>query len=171
MMKVDGDTPVAPGERGELLIAGSGILTGYWNLPERNDRAFLVDAEGTKWYRTGDIVSEREDGALLFHGRRDRMVKRRGYRIELGEIESGLVKHPGVNAVAVVARPDDTSGVQIHAYLVAAQEKRPSLIDLKKFCAENLPKYMAPDRFSFLEAIPQTSTDKTDYQALLGAGG
>jgi amino acid adenylation domain-containing protein len=170
-LKVDGDTPVAPGERGELLIAGPGIMGGYWNLPERNERAFLVDADGTRWYRTGDLVSEGADGALLFHGRRDRMVKRRGYRIELGEIESGLVKHAGVSAVAVVARPDDGSGVQIHAYLVAAPGQRPSMIELKRHCAEVLPRYMVPDRFSFLDAIPQTSTDKTDYQALLARVG
>jgi L-proline---[L-prolyl-carrier protein] ligase len=164
----DEGKPVPGGERGELLIAGPGVMTGYWNLPERNERAFFVDAEGTAWYRTGDLVSERPDGALLFHGRRDRMVKRRGFRIELGEIESALVRHPALGAVAVVARPGETSGVTIQAYLVAASgDGRPSLIELKRFCVETLPRYMAPDRFTYLDRLPQTSTGKTDYQTLL----
>jgi amino acid adenylation domain-containing protein len=168
---VDGDQPVPKGEKGELLIAGPGIMSGYWNLPERNAKAFYVDDEKTRWYRTGDLVTERPDGVLLFHGRRDRMVKRRGYRIELGEIESALIKHPALSAVAVVSHPDEASGVLIQAYLVASGNGRPSLIELKRFCSEALPRYMSPDRFTFLDAIPQTSTGKTDYQSLLARGG
>ncbi len=164
---VDGDQSVATGARGELLMSGPGVMTGYWNLAERNQHAFLRDAAGISWYRTGDIVSEQPDGSFLFHGRKDRMVKRRGYRIELGEIESGLVRHPAIAAAAVIARPDEASGVVIHAYLAPAGEDRPSIVDLKRFCLEELPRYMMPDRFTYLDRIPQTSTDKTDYQALL----
>jgi amino acid adenylation domain-containing protein len=165
-MIVDGDRAVEAGTVGELLMSGSGVMSGYWNLPERNDRAFWVDGQGERWYRTGDLVRALPDGTLAFHGRRDRMVKRRGYRIELGEIEVGLARHPGIAAAAVVARPDDTSGVVITAFLVPGGADRPSVIDLKGYCLEALPRYMAPDRFVFLETIPQTSTDKTDYQRL-----
>jgi len=160
------DRPVARGERGELLMSGPGVMTGYWNLPDRNAAAFWTDGDSTRWYRTGDLVSQQPDGSFLFHGRRDRMVKRRGYRIELGEIESALARHPALAAVAVIARPDEASGVLIHAFLVARGSERPSIVDLKRFCVEELPRYMAPDRFTFLDAIPQTSTDKTNYQAL-----
>lgn len=159
------DRPVERGARGELLMSGRGVMTGYWNLPDRNAAAFWTDGEGTSWYRTGDIVSEQADGVFLFHGRRDRMVKRRGYRIELGEIESGLARHPAIAAVAVISTPDEASGVLIQAFL-AAHGERPSIVDLKRFCAEELPRYMVPDRFVLLDAIPQTSTDKTDYQVL-----
>jgi acyl-coenzyme A synthetase/AMP-(fatty) acid ligase len=145
-------------------------MTGYWNLPDRNAAAFRTEADGTRWYRTGDVVSEQPDGTLLFHGRRDRMVKRRGYRIELGEIESGLARHPAIAAAAVIARPDEASGVIIHAFLAPRGSDRPSIVDLKRYCIEALPGYMAPDRFTLLDEIPQTSTDKTDYQALLGLG-
>ncbi len=162
---VDGSKDVAPGEQGELVIAGPGVMTGYWNLPEQNDRAFLVDG-GDRWYRTGDIVAADARGDFIFHGRRDRMVKRRGYRIELGEIESALARHPAIAGVAVVARADD-AGVTIHAYLASKTSERPSIVELKKHCVEHLPSYMSPDRFTFLDHIPQTSTGKADYQALL----
>jgi acyl-coenzyme A synthetase/AMP-(fatty) acid ligase len=160
------DQEVPRGEEGELLISGPGIMTGYWNLPERNAAAFLVDPDGTRWYHTGDLVVEEEDGTYLFHGRRDRMVKRRGYRIELGEIEAGLARHPDVGEVAVVAVPDPASGVRITAFLVARGETRPGLIALKRYAVEVLPRYMAPDAYVWLDAVPHTSTDKTDYQAL-----
>jgi len=166
---VDPDGKDVPaGEEGELLMAGPGVMSGYWNLPDRNARAFLVDAAGEPWYRTGDLVVEQLDDGYLFRGRRDRMVKRRGYRIELGEIEAGLAGHGGVREVAAVAAGDHGSGVKIVAFLAAGSAGRPSIIELKRFCAERLPKYMVPDTFRFVDALPRTSTDKIDYQALAG---
>lgn len=160
------DRDVPPGEEGELIIAGGSVMAGYWNLPERSAGAFLVDADGTRWYRTGDVVKEDERGDFVFVGRRDRMVKRRGYRVELGEIEAALYRHPAVREAAVVALPDEEQGVTIKAFLSWAGEERPSLIKLKRFAAENLPLYMVPDRFSFQPDLPKTSTDKIDYQRL-----
>ena len=138
---------------------------GYWNLPERNADVFRRDANGVRWYRTGDIVIEPPDGALLFRGRRDRMVKKRGFRIELGEIEVALYRHPEVKEVAVVAVPDEENGVRIRAFL-SCRGPRPSIIKLKQFCADHLVGYMIPDQFVLLDDLPKTSTDKTDYQAL-----
>jgi len=161
----NGET-VPSGVEGELVAAGPGVMTGYWNLPERNERAFLVDDGGVRWYRTGDLVVEDEAGDYQFHGRRDRMIKRRGYRIELGEIEAGLAGHPAIEDVAVVARPDDSGATRVVAWLVARSAK-PSIIDLKRFAIERLPAYMAPDAYRFVDRLPRTSTDKTDYQALI----
>jgi amino acid adenylation domain-containing protein len=167
---VDHQGAVVPrGAEGELLIAGPGIMSGYWNLPDRNAKAFFRDSSGEKWYKTGDLVVEEPDGTYLFHGRADRMVKRRGYRIELGEIEAGLAAHPNVKEVAVVALPDQASGVRIRAFLAARDGARMSVIDLKQYCVERLPRYMAPDLFTFLDALPRTSTDKIDYQTLKAA--
>jgi amino acid adenylation domain-containing protein len=157
---------VAHGSRGELCIAGQGVMRGYWALPERTADAFWRDADGTPWYRTGDIVSDDADGCYTYVGRRDRMVKRRGYRVELGEIEAGLYRHAGVREAAVVAFADDDSGVAIVAFLSSREARRPSLIEMKRFCAEHLPLYMIPDRFTWLDALPKTSTDKIDYQRL-----
>ncbi len=158
------DRDVAFGSRGELLISGPTVMREYWTLPERTAASFL--AEGPeRWYRTGDIVSESDEG-FVFHGRRDRMVKRRGFRVELGEIEAALGRHPSVKDCAVTGVADEESGVRIEATLVLYSESRPSLVELKQYCAGALPLYMVPDRFTFREVIPQTSTGKTDYQRL-----
>lgn len=157
---------VARGDEGELCISGRGVMQGYWALPEQTARGFHVDAGGVRWYRTGDIVTEADDGCYTYRGRRDRMVKRRGYRIELGEIEAGLYRHPGIKEAAVVARPDEEAGVVIVAFLAGQNGTRPSLIEMKRFCAQNLPLPMLPDRFVWQDSLPKTSTDKIDYQQL-----
>jgi amino acid adenylation domain-containing protein len=155
------------GQEGELCISGAGVMQGYWNLPERTARAFLMDGAGRSWYKTGDIVVEDVQEGYVYLGRRDRMVKKRGYRVELGEIEAGLYRHPAVKEAAVVALADEENGVRVKAILCCKEpDNRPSLIELKRFCAENLPTYMIPDLFAFRESLPKTSTDKIDYQKL-----
>lgn len=157
---------VPRGSAGELIVHGAGMLKGYFDDPDRTADAFLVDAEGRRWYRTGDLVVEEPDGVFSFLGRRDRMVKRRGYRIELGDIEAGLYRHEAVKEVAVVAL-DDESGVRIKAYLVLASGCRASEIEMRRFCVQALPASMMPDVFRFVEGLPKTSTDKIDYQRLV----
>jgi L-proline---[L-prolyl-carrier protein] ligase len=157
---------VTRGEEGELWVSGRGVMQGYWALPEQTTRAFLVDEAGVRWYKTGDIVIEAPDGNYTYLGRRDRMVKRRGYRVELGEIEAALYRNPTVREVAVVATSDEEAGVRITAFLSCREAKHPSLIAMKRFCTELLPLYMVPDQFVWLETLPRTSTDKTNYQRL-----
>jgi amino acid adenylation domain-containing protein len=155
---------VARGTEGELCIAGPSVLQGYWNLPENTAKAFLRGHD-TRWYRTGDIVVELPDGNYKFLGRRDRMIKKRGYRIELGEIEVALYQHPAIKEAAVLAFPN-VDGVPIKAFTSTCDGSKLSIIELKKFCSENLPLYMVPDVFCSLESLPKTSTDKIDYQKL-----
>jgi amino acid adenylation domain-containing protein len=164
------DRVLARGAEGELLVSGGSVMAGYWNLPEQNARAFVRDEEGVLWYRTGDVVREEADGHYTYLGRRDRMVKRRGFRVELGEIEAVLYRHGEIAEVAVIAAPDEESGVQLRAFLCWSGQARPSQIALRRFASENLPAYMVPDRFIVLPALPKTSTDKTDYQQLEALG-
>ena len=141
-------------------------MKGYWNLPERSAEAYHTDADGKEWYKTGDIVRDSDADGFIFVGRRDRMVKRRGYRVELGEIEAALYRHQAVSEAAVIALPDEESGVMVKAFLSWSDGKARSLIEMKKFCADNLPLYMIPDRFTSQDVLPKTSTDKINYQAL-----
>jgi amino acid adenylation domain-containing protein len=159
------DVPV--GELGELVIAGPGVMRGYFGQPDLTARSFLIDSdgEGTTWYRTGDLVGVDARGCHHFHGRRDRMVKKRGYRIELGEIESALYRHESVDRAAVIARSDD-SGVSIAAFVALKPAQKGSIIAMKRHCTAYLPHYMVPDSITFLSDLPTTSTDKVDYQGL-----
>ena len=156
---------LAAGALGELVIAGPGVMRGYFGKPELTALVFLTDAEGCRWYRTGDLVRDDGTGCYEFHGRRDRMVKKRGYRIELGEIESALYRHDGVERAAVVARSDE-AGVSIAAFVALKPTQKRSIIAMKRHCTVYLPNYMVPDTITFVNALPSTSTDKVDYQQL-----
>jgi amino acid adenylation domain-containing protein len=165
--KIVGDNgeTVSRGEMGELVVAGDSVMQGYWGGTEVRADPFLVDSAGERWYRTGDFVKEDGDGNYRFLGRRDRMVKRHGYRVELDEIEACLHRHPAIKEVAVIGRDNPGIGMQVTAF-VASPGAKLSIIELKKFCVENLPAYMVPDFFRFQPALPKTSTSKIDYTSL-----
>ena len=140
-------------------------MRGYFGQPDLTAAAFLVDDDGTQWYRTGDLVKDVGAGCFQFHGRRDRMVKKRGYRIELGEIESALYRHVGVDRAGVVARAGEV-GISITAFVALKPNQKRSIIAMKRHCTNYLPNYMIPDTITFLDDLPATSTNKVDYQRL-----
>lgn len=152
-----------PGEKGLLYVSGPPVFKGYWHDPEKTRNSFIT-YKGKEWYNTGDFVSTDKAGELIFSGREDRMVKRRGFRIELGEIEAALYKHPSILELAVIAKPSGEE-TEIVCFLTTIEEKM-SIIELKKFCVEHLPKYMIPDKFIILPNLPKTSSGKIDYQVL-----
>jgi amino acid adenylation domain-containing protein len=155
---------ISPGLIGELVIAGPGVMRGYFDEPELTAAAFL-GGDDTHWYRTGDLVRDDGTGCFEFHGRRDRMVKKRGYRIELGEIESALYRHDGVDRAGVVAQSGE-NGVSITAFVALKPNLKKSVIAMKQHCTHFLPHYMIPDSITFVDRLPATSTDKLDYQRL-----
>jgi amino acid adenylation domain-containing protein len=162
----DDGRPADRGDVGELHVRGPGVMQGYWGDPERTARALVADptgGSGDPMYRTGDLARELADGNLVFLGRRDAQVKSRGYRIELGEVEAALLAHPSVLEVAVVAAPDELVTNRLRAVVVAEDTTGP---ELSAFCRRRLPRYMVPEEFSFVEALPKTSTGKIDHRSL-----
>ena len=103
--------PSAPGELGELYLAGAGVARGYWRRPSITAQRFLPDpfdaAAGERMVRTGDLVRRTATGDLRFVGRRDFQVKLRGLRVEIEEVEAVLGAHPAVAEAAVVVTDDD----------------------------------------------------------------
>jgi L-proline---[L-prolyl-carrier protein] ligase len=166
--------PVPPGTPGELLVRGATVMEGYWGDPDRTARAFVANLRQPhltdRYYRTGDIVVKRADGAYAFHGRRDHMVKVRGYRVELGEVEAALQGASGIAAAIVVPR---TAGgnTDLVAFLVAEHLSAADLLTaaVTRRLAERLPKYMIPTEFRWVDQLPLTSTGKVDRQALAAA--
>jgi amino acid adenylation domain-containing protein len=152
--KEDGST-AQPGEKGELLVAGPTVMVGYWGQPE----------QGEQPYATGDLVQLQADGTYLYLGRLDHMLKVRGHRIEPHEIETTLEQHPAVAEVAVIAAGQDLES-RLIAFIVAAASARPRLLDLKRHCAERLPRYMIIDEAHFVSEIPRTRNGKIDRLAL-----
>jgi len=165
MVLNDEAQPVPRGEEGLLYVSGPSVFPGYWGQGANTPN--FLDRDGVRWHNTGDVVREREGEGFIYVSRRDRMVKRRGFRVELGEVERCLYRHPAITEAAVIALLDSEQGTRIVCYTVAPREPRPSIIDMKVFCNQHLPDYMSPDVFVFPEALPRTSSNKVDYQALI----
>jgi len=149
---------------GEICIAGMGLARGYLGRPEQTEASFPPDPygpPGSRLYRSGDFARWREDGALLFQGRRDDQVKVRGQRIELGEVEAALRRQPGVNQAAVV-KVQDGQDSGLVAYVAGSATARELALGL----ARELPRAAVPGRFVILPALPLMPSGKLDRQAL-----
>jgi acyl-coenzyme A synthetase/AMP-(fatty) acid ligase len=150
----DDGSETGVGEEGELLVSGPSVSPGYWGRERHGDGP----------YRTGDIVRLEAGGEYVFVGRRDQMVKIRGHRVEPGEVEAALLAHAQISEAAVVAVG---SGIRARlvAFLGARAEPLP-LLEIKRHCAERLPRHMIIDRAIFLEALPRTRNGKIDRLTL-----
>jgi L-proline---[L-prolyl-carrier protein] ligase len=142
------------GERGELLVSGPTVSPGYWGR----------EPQGAEPYRTGDIVRVEPPGDYVYLGRRDHMVKVRGHRVEPGEVEAALLTHPEITEAAVVAAGTGIEA-RLFAFLVARAEPLP-LLEVKRHCAERLPRQMIVDRATFLRQLPRTRNGKVDRLVL-----
>jgi amino acid adenylation domain-containing protein len=162
--------PVAPGETGDLYIAGAGLSPGYWRDPHKTDSVFLkdpgIDCE-RRIYRTGDLAHIDSDGLVWFHGRADTQIKSRGYRIELGEIETALNAIELLECSAVVAI--ETGGFENMAICCAWIPTPGTDLDvarIKVMLAEAVPRYMLPKHWMKLERMPRNANGKIDRPQL-----
>jgi amino acid adenylation domain-containing protein/FkbM family methyltransferase len=162
--------PVPAGVPGELCLGGEGLARGYLNLPELTAEKFVPDPwacdPGSRLYKTGDIVRYRDDGNIEFLGRADQQVKLRGFRIEPGEIEVVLCRDPSVRSAAVLAREVIPGDRTLVAYVTATPAHTPTAQSLRRFLKENLPDFMIPSAFIFLDSMPLTPSGKLDRKAL-----
>jgi amino acid adenylation domain-containing protein len=160
--------PAPIGVIGELYTGGDGVARGYLRRPALSAAHFVAHPfrPGEILYRTGDLARWRSDGVVEFMGRRDRQVKLRGYRIELGEIETALRLRPAVRDAVVIAQ-QHAGDQRLVAYLVVDPLQQPSPAALRSTLADQLPEYMIPAAFVFVDAIPLTANGKTDVPALL----
>ena len=169
---VDGALELVPlGAVGELCVAGTGVGRGYVSDPLRTAPVFVPNpfgAPGERLYRTGDLARRRSDGVLEYVGRVDHQVKIRGYRIELGEIEARLHEQPEVRDAAVGVQ-EGVNGKHLVGYLVAADSAlNPSerLERIKQRLRSELPEYMVPLHWLWLDQLPHNANGKLDRKAL-----
>nr|AFG19378.1 bacillomycin D synthetase B [Bacillus amyloliquefaciens] len=154
------------GIAGELYISGANTGRGYVNNPALTGEKFLPDPfrEGAVMYRTGDLARLREDGQIEYLGRIDDQAKIRGYRIEPKEVEVILANHPAVREAAVLIQKNALGENELCAYCSVSKATDPSA--LREDLAKNLPDYMIPVKWAFVESIPLTANGKVDRKAL-----
>lgn len=167
--------PVPVGVAGELYLCGVQLADGYWRRPELCATRFVADVEGngSRMYRTGDVVRWLDNGAIEYLGRSDDQLKIRGQRIELGEIEQVLAAQVGVEQSVVVAKTLGQESIssmgadarQLVAY-VTSHIGELDTAEIRQSMAGQLPAHMVPVAVLQLEEMPLSANGKLDRKAL-----
>jgi acyl-coenzyme A synthetase/AMP-(fatty) acid ligase len=166
--------PVKPGSMGRplpgfrLWIDDGELCADPATVP-----TFFIDGPEGEW-RTGDRVSQDEDGYLWFEGRADDVIISAGYRIGPFEVESALVSHPAVAEAAAVAAPDEERGQVVRA-VVVLRDDTPASDALKRELQDHVKSATAPYKYprivEFADSLPKTSSGKIKRAVLRGAPG
>ncbi|WP_419183570.1 amino acid adenylation domain-containing protein [Serinibacter arcticus] len=159
-------SPVPPGVEGELYLSGLSQAHGYRGRSAETAARFVADphGEGTRMYRTGDVVLRRPSGELVFVRRDDDQVKLRGYRIEIADVERTLERADGVGtAVARLVTPGGPDTARLVAWVVG-DDVDPAAV--RSHAAAELPDYMVPTSITPIAAVPLTPNGKVDVAAL-----
>ncbi len=167
IIEYEGTNYVPPGEVGELILSGPNIMQAYWKREEET-RQSLIDIDGEKWLRTGDIVSMDEDGYFHFFDRKRDLIKYKGYSVFARHVEEVLYQHPQIKAAGVVGVPDPKVGNLIKAYVVLESEARGKISEeeIIEFCKKNLAHYKVPKIIEFRGELPKTDVGKVSRREL-----
>jgi oxalate---CoA ligase len=150
------------GERGEVVIQGPNVVSGYENNPEANATSFT---DG--WFRTGDQGVLDERGYLTLTGRLKEMINRGGEKISPREIDEVLLAHPAVAEAVCFGTPHASWGEEVAAAVVTREAV--SEQDLLAHCKERLADYKRPKRIHIVDAIPRTATGKIQRRVVAQA--
>lgn len=152
---VDPDDPRTDVERGELVVRGPQVFSGYYGKPEETEAVF-VDG----WFRTGDIVTIDEDGFVRIVDRIKELIITGGFNVAPTEVENVLRQHPGVADVAVVGLPSEHSGEEVVAAVVPAVAGELDVEAVRAFARGILTPYKVPRRIVVVDDLPRSLIGK-----------
>lgn len=168
--------PVATGEAGEIYVRSPYLALGYSDKNLTQEKFLpnpLFDAgensqQAKQWYKTGDLGRYRADGQVQIMGRNDKQVKIRGYRVEPIDVQLEIKKLATVRDCIVMGGKspfDDWQDVLL-AYVVPQAGKKLDVDDFRAQVRMQLPEYMAPAQFIFIEQIPLDQNGKVNFKSL-----
>jgi len=161
---------VGPGAVGELVIRGSNVMKGYWELPEETDRCLRPGPlPGEKVLHSGDLFYADQEGYLYFVGRRDDIIKTRGEKVSPREIEDAIYSLDTIAEAAVIGIPDPILGSAIKALIVPKQGASVTAQDILRHCAGRLEDFMVPKIVEFRSSLPRTESGKVNKRAIAEA--
>lgn len=162
LLNEDG-TETAEGKIGEICVKGPILALGYYGDSERTNESFIQNPLNKNYreliYKTGDLGCFREDGLLMFHGRKDRQIKHMGHRIELGEIEETAKQIDGLGECCALYNKEKE-----HLYLFYTGDvpSKEIVLHFRKV----LPAFMVPRKLVALEELPKLPNGKLDMQSM-----
>lgn len=145
-----------PGQTGNLIIRGPGMLDGYLDPPRRQEEILK-----SGWFHTGDLASMDTDGLIRIAGRKNSMINVAGNKVFPEEVEAVLNQHPAVKLCRISGYMHSFLGERIQAEVVLLNsEKKLDVEELISFCRNRLSPYKIPQQINFVEALPMTYSQK-----------
>ncbi|WP_246479439.1 long-chain-fatty-acid--CoA ligase [Kaustia mangrovi] len=157
----DPASPVPPGEKGELCIAGPQVMKGYWNNEAETEQSFTG-----AFFRTGDVGYMDEDGFVYLVDRIKDIIVCSGFNVYPRRIEEAIYEHPAVEETTVVGVSDDYRGETPKAYIRLRAGQSLGEDELRAFLEPKLSKIEMPDYFEFRDELPKTLVGKLSKKEL-----
>ena len=155
----DGETEMAVGEIGEIVVSGPQVMKGYHNMPTETANA-LREKDGATWLYTGDIARADEEGYFYIVDRKKELIKPGGFQVWPREVEEAISDNPKVLEVGVAGIPDPYRGETVKAWVVVKEGETMTEDEVKEFAKENLAKYKVPTHVEFRDELPKTTVGK-----------
>ncbi|MEM6740724.1 MAG: acyl--CoA ligase [Pseudomonadota bacterium] len=144
---------------GEIVISGPNVTPGYEGNPEANAKNFF-EADGKRWFRTGDQGAFDQDGYLSLTGRLKEIINRGGEKVSPLEVDGVLSDHPAVAQVVTFALPHPKLGEEVAAAVVLREGQTATEREIRDFGAERLADFKVPRKVVLLDEIPKGATGK-----------
>jgi amino acid adenylation domain-containing protein len=146
---------------GELVVRGSNVMKGYWEMPEETARVLKPGPlPGEKVLYSGDVFRMDDEGYLYFIGRKDDIIKTRGEKVSPREVENVLYELQDITDAAVVGVPDDVLGEAVKAVIAVRAGARLTPQDVLRHCAGRLEDFMVPKLVEIRSVLPKTTSGK-----------
>ena len=158
---------VAQGEVGELVTRGPQVMSGYWRNDAANAAAF-IELDGQRFFRTGDLATQDEEGYFFMKDRLKRMINVSGYKVWPAEVENVMYRHPAIHEACIVGVPDAQRGERVVGLVVLKPEHRGQLSEqaLIDWGRDNMAVYKAPRAIRFLDSLPKSGAGKILWREL-----
>ena len=155
------------GKPGELVVRGSNVMQGYWNLPLETEKALRPGRyPGEKVLFTGDLFKKDEEGYLYFLGRKDDIIKTSGHMVSPKEVENVLCERKDVIEAAVIGVEDEILGQAVKAFVHLADTSKATGEDIIRFCSKYLEDYAVPKYITLCGPLPKNESGKVKKREL-----
>lgn len=139
---------------GEILIHTDAILLDYYKNENETKNRIVIDDNGKRWFKTGDLGKLIDNDTVELVGRKKRAIKRGSNLIHPEELESFLASHHAVVNCAILPEKDEIFGERVIAFIQQRELYDLKKGDILKFCRGNISAYKVPDEIYFVKNLP-----------------
>ena len=150
-----------PNQPGEIVVRGSFVTGGYYNLPEAT-----AEVRKYGWHHTGDVGYTDEEGYVYIVDRKKDMIVTGGFNVFSAEVEAAIMALPQVHECAVIGVPHEVWGEAVKAFVVLREGESMNEEEILAHCKAKLGGVKAPKSVEFCEEVPKTPAGKLDRKAL-----